>query len=75
MLWQFLIDVSGQRIGPIFKGQESTEVSGQPSVLLLRLTLEDETERLSRKVGKELPIHTALIAQKSAVLICFSAEA
>jgi len=54
------------------------------------LTLEDETDRLSRNVGKELPIlaaliaqknvgkelslHAALIPQKSVVLTYFTAE-
>ena len=35
--WQFLTDVSGQPIGPIFKGQDIQD------------TLENETNKLSRK--------------------------
>jgi len=38
------------------------------------LTLEDGTDRLSRNVGKELPTHVALIAQKSIVPSRFAAE-
>jgi hypothetical protein len=38
-----LTDVSGQRIGPIFKGQESDS------------WFEDGTDTLSRNVGQQLP--------------------
>ena len=38
---QFLTDVSGQPVGPIFKGQE------------------DGTDRVSRNVCKDLPLHAA----------------
>jgi hypothetical protein len=40
-------DVSGQPIGPIFKGQE------------VFLTLEDWIDRLPRNVGTELPLNAA----------------
>ena len=39
--------LSGQHIGPIFKGQE------------VFLTLEDGTGRLSRSIGTELPLNAA----------------
>ena len=44
---QFRTDVSGQPIGPIFKGQ---------AVQDNYLTLEDGTDRFSRNVGAELPL-------------------
>jgi hypothetical protein len=40
----YITDVTGQRIGSIFKGHESGI-----------LTLEDGTDTLSRNVGKQLP--------------------
>jgi len=40
---QFLTDVLGQPLGPILKGQ----------------VLQDETDRLSRNVGKKLPFYPA----------------
>jgi hypothetical protein len=46
-------DVSGRRIGPIFKGQEVHPAS------LDFLTLEDGTDTLSRNVGKCLPFGAA----------------
>jgi hypothetical protein len=46
-------DVSGQRIGPIFKAQEVQVV------FLDFPTLEDRTENLSRNVGKGLPLDAA----------------
>ena len=42
---------SGQHIGPIFKGQEVQEEDF--------FTLEDGTDRLSRNVGKGLPLDAA----------------
>jgi hypothetical protein len=45
--WQFITDVLGQRLGPIFKCQELQKD-------LDFLTREDGTDRLSRNVGKEL---------------------
>jgi hypothetical protein len=45
----FITDVSGQPIGPMFKGQEIQEDFDI-------LTLEDENDRLSRNIGKELPL-------------------
>jgi len=39
------------------------------------LTMEDGTDRLCRNVGKELTTTRCVIAQKSAVLIYFAAEA
>ena len=48
--WQFLTDVSGKRIGHIFNGQGFWDRF---------LTLEDWTDRLSRNVGKELPLYAA----------------
>jgi len=48
--WQFLTDVSGQLIGPIFNGQGFWDRF---------LTLEDGTDRQSRIIGKELPLYAA----------------
>ena len=48
--WKFIIDVSGQRIGTVFKGQEIQED-------LDFLTLENGAGRLSRNVGKELTLY------------------
>jgi hypothetical protein len=44
--WYFLTDTSGKFIGPIFKS-------------LGFLTIEDGTDKLSRNVGKELPLLAA----------------
>jgi hypothetical protein len=44
VVWYLFTDVSGQHMGPIFKGQE-------PGLL----TLEDGIDTLSRNVGKQLP--------------------
>jgi hypothetical protein len=49
-------DVSGQPLGPIFKGQEVQE---ENLFFLDFLTLEDGTDRLSRNVGKGLPLDAA----------------
>jgi hypothetical protein len=46
-MWYLFTDVSGQRIGPIFKGQESF-------FLLGLLTLEDGTD-VFPNVGNQLP--------------------
>jgi hypothetical protein len=46
---EYHTDVSGQPIGPIFKGQVVF-------AFLDYLMLEDGTDRLSRSVGMELPI-------------------
>jgi hypothetical protein len=46
-----LTDVSGQYIGPVFNGQ------AVPRILLDCLTLKDETDLLSRNVGKQLPTY------------------
>jgi hypothetical protein len=43
--WEYFTDVSGQRIGPIFKGQDVHDY----------LTFEDGTDTLYRNVGKGLP--------------------
>jgi hypothetical protein len=51
-------DVSRQRIGPIFKGQEVQEDF---------LTLEDETDTLSRNVGKGLPVDAALYPRRGQI--------
>jgi len=48
----FITNVSEQPIGPIFKGQEILEDFDI-------LTLEDENDRLSRNIGKELPLQAA----------------
>jgi hypothetical protein len=49
--WQFFTDVvSGQRIGPIIKGQEVQEDF---------LTFEDGPDTLSRNVGIGLALHAA----------------
>jgi hypothetical protein len=48
-------DVSGQRIGPIFTGQESEKERKKASNLLGLLTREDGTDTLSQIVGKQLP--------------------
>jgi len=45
----FFTDVSGQPICSIFKGQE----------ILHFLTIEDGNDRLSRNVGRELPLYAA----------------
>ena len=60
---QFLADVSGQPVGPIFKGQEFQEL----------LTLEDGTDRLSRNVGKATL--RCVISQNTADLIYIAVEA
>jgi len=39
------------------------------------MTLEYGTDKLSRNVGKELPLPLCVTTQKSAVLIYFAAEA
>jgi hypothetical protein len=44
--WQSFTDVSGQHIGPIFKGQEAPHFS----------ILEDEAHMFSRNVGKGLSL-------------------
>jgi hypothetical protein len=54
--WYFFTDVSGQRIGPIFKGQEVQE---KKFFSLDFLALEDGTDTLSRNVGKELSLDPA----------------
>jgi hypothetical protein len=46
----------GQPIGPIFKGKEKDF-----------LILEDDTDWLSRNVGKELPIRAALRSRESQI--------
>ena len=59
---RFCTDVSGQTIGPIYKGQAAQEDSQEDwnvSVFLDCLTLEDRNDRLSRNVGAKLPIYTA----------------
>ena len=48
--WQFLTDVLVHSLGPIFQGQEIQEDF---------LTLEVETNKLSRNVGKEFPPYAA----------------
>jgi hypothetical protein len=55
------IDVSGQRIGPIFTGQES--------FLLGLLTCEDGTDTFSRNVGKLLTTRSRVIFRKSSDLM------
>jgi hypothetical protein len=45
-------DISGQRIGAVFKGQER-------QVFLGVFTIEDGTDLLSRNVRKQLPHDTA----------------
>jgi uncharacterized membrane protein YgcG len=60
---KFLIDVSGQNIGPTFKGQNLTS------------TLEGGTDRLSWYVGKKITTTRRIITQESAVFIYFAAEA
>jgi hypothetical protein len=62
-------DVSGQRIGPMFKDQESKKRREPASrnvasvwagfFLLGLLTLEDGTDTLSRNIGKKLSHHAA----------------
>jgi hypothetical protein len=52
VVWKPFTDVSGQRIGPILKGQEAQEY-------LYFLTLEDGTDTLSRNVGKVVPLDAA----------------
>jgi hypothetical protein len=47
-------DVSGQRIGPMFKGKEP-EKKIKLSFLLGLLILEHGTDTLSRNIGKQLP--------------------
>jgi hypothetical protein len=49
--WYFCTDVSGQPIGPIFKGQE-VQLSAWDF-----LTIEEGTDRLSLNVGTELPLN------------------
>jgi len=58
--WQFLTDVLGQPIGPIFKGQESfcREVD-ESCTLLGYYALEDRTDRLFQNVSKKLPLLSA----------------
>jgi len=48
--WQFLTDVLVQPLGPILQGQEKQDDF---------LTLEDETNKFSRNVGKEFPPYAA----------------
>jgi hypothetical protein len=45
--WGFLVDVSGQPIGPSFKGQRAA------------LTFEDGTVMFSRNVSKKIPFCAA----------------
>ena len=53
--WLVQNDVSGHHICPILKGKEIQE-----KVFLLDfLTLDDQIDRLSRIVGKELPLDAA----------------
>lgn len=65
--WQLLTDISGQPIGPIFKGQEIQKVD--------LLTLEEGTERLSRNVCEKTTSLRCLIFQKGADFIRLAAEA
>jgi hypothetical protein len=60
------MDVSGQPVGPTLKGQALQEECRKDSITQLcgesrgeRLFLTDGTDRLSRNVGNQLPIHTA----------------
>ena len=46
--WEFVTDLTGQPVGPIFKG-----------TAVLYLTLEDRADKSSRSVGHELSIYTA----------------
>jgi len=48
--WWFPTEVSGHPIGPIAKGQ---------ALIPICLTVEDGTDKLSRNVGKKLPIYAA----------------
>jgi hypothetical protein len=51
-VWQFLTDVSGQRIGPIINGQE---VQKDFFYSFDFWTFDDGTGTLCRNVGKQLP--------------------
>jgi len=68
--WLFLADVSGQPFGPIFNSQAvheeyrehlGTRLYGEwvPVFFLESLTLENETDRLYRNVGKKQPFYAA----------------
>jgi hypothetical protein len=52
-------DVSGQTIGPIFKGLAVHLDVLRSQVLLDCCTRKDGIERLSRNVGKQLPTYPA----------------
>jgi hypothetical protein len=52
--WQFFTDVTGQPIGPIFKGQEVPE-----EFFFDILTFGNGADRLSKNVGTELLLYTA----------------
>jgi hypothetical protein len=54
--WQSFTDVSRQRIGPIFEGQEAQEV-----------TLEDGTDTLTRNVGKGLLLDAAWYPRRAQI--------
>jgi hypothetical protein len=60
--WHYPTGVSVQLIGSIFKGQGNF------------FTLEDESKKLSRNVGKELPPFAALTSQNNANLIDVAAS-
>jgi hypothetical protein len=53
-------DVLGQRVSPIFKGQEFQEEKDF-------LTLEDGTDTLSRNVGKHLPLDVAQYRRRAQI--------
>jgi hypothetical protein len=54
--WQFCTYVPGQPVGPIFKVKKP---KNNASFFLDFLTLEEETERLTRNVGTELQLSAA----------------
>jgi len=55
MAWQFLNDITGQAIGPIFKDHKIPDF----------LTLVDGTDRLSLYFGKELSTLHGVISKKN----------
>jgi hypothetical protein len=60
-------DISGQLIGPVFKGQKIQRVD--------LLAFEYGTEKLPRNFGKNTSSLHCVILQKRAEFICFEAEA
>ena len=67
VITQLVVAIYYRRFGTIYRSNfQGTRIF---------LTFEDRIDRWSRNVGEKLPLLSCVITQKSAVLICFGAEA